>query len=390
MENSKKTVFEFVKHALKHQNYVPYIENEREVYQILFENGLIGLCYETLEKIDTTDHFKETLKKDFYAFVSYDERQKLFMNEILNILNTHAIDFIFLKGAKLKQIYPSSYMRGMGDIDILVKDEHYKSIKPLFKKFDINLKSSTLQHDSYQKYHLITEIHPTLYKDFNNHYQKLMSDTWSHTNHIFKHEYTLKIEYEICYLLYHLAKHMDTSGIGLRSILDIGVYLNAFEHDIDKDVLDAFLKKSHLQSFYDTMLLFNKHFFGFRLETLESKKTLSDEELGRIATYITKSGIHGHGQTYNPYVTGAASQKVKNRSKMSYVLSILFPKFEEMKVMYPFISKFKPLILFAWVLRWVKLLFIKPKSSVRKLKQLQISDDELQKSVDLLKLMGLT
>ena len=91
MENSKKTVFEFVKHALKHQNYVPYIENEREVYQILFENGLIGLCYETLEKIDTTDHFKETLKKDFYAFVSYDERQKLFMNEILNILNTHAI-----------------------------------------------------------------------------------------------------------------------------------------------------------------------------------------------------------------------------------------------------------------------------------------------------------
>ena len=83
-------------------------------------------------------------------------------------------------------------------------------------------------------------------------------DPWAQVIHIKEDRYQFNPTYEIVYLLYHLAKHLDTSGIGLRSMLDIGIYLNANKEKINKEELLSYLKSCRYDNFLYTNCLF-KH-----------------------------------------------------------------------------------------------------------------------------------
>ena len=44
---------------------------------------------------------------------------------------------MLLKGASIKKIYPSSELRLMGDIDILIKEEQYEQIRKILCNIDL-------------------------------------------------------------------------------------------------------------------------------------------------------------------------------------------------------------------------------------------------------------
>ena len=71
------------------------------------------------------------------------EQQQLgIIEEIKTAFTKNNIDFAFLKGSRLKNIYPKSEMRVMGDIDVLIKPEQYSKIKNLLlqKNYEENFK----------------------------------------------------------------------------------------------------------------------------------------------------------------------------------------------------------------------------------------------------------
>ncbi len=382
-------VLDIVRHALRKESYQKSLSNEKEIFTMIFENGLNGLAYSVIDKHAVSNIFYKRLENTFFEYVSKDEKQQAAIKEIREILNQHDIDFIFMKGTVLKNLYPESYMRAMGDIDLLIKESDLKRIHQVFSDHQIKCTLKSKQHDGFLLNGLMIEVHPGLYKDFNPKYALLFSNPWKYSYHVNQHEYAFTHEFEICYLLYHLAKHMDSSGVGLRSVLDLGVYVNHFKDELQSDLLYELLTIGNMSTFYHVMMEFNKQCFGITTLNEDNPNILTEDEMNELITYITKSGIHGLGSNYNAFSSKVASSQMKGSSKFKFMISLFFPDYESMKGMYPWSSKSRILIIPAWIIRWIKLIFKTPKMTYRKLKKLKTPENEVKESRKIFEMIGL-
>jgi len=343
------------------------IESEQTFFTIAKENGLIPIIYETIDHEVISMSLNKHLKKHFYAFIAHDIQSLAYMSEIDDILNKHEIKHIFLKGSILKELYPKTYYRGMGDIDILIESHDIKKVQKIFKNHNIILESSSEVHDRYLiNNQMPIEIHPKLYKDFNKKYESLFSNPWIHARKINAFRYQLDASYEIVYLLYHLAKHLDSSGVGLRSILDLGIYLNSHQDDINKVQLLNYLKKASMETFFTQMVYLNIRYFDFKnLEAFLYTDLLNDQAYDNIIEFFSKSGIHGKGTSYNHYSMRLTIRDKNNISKLRLFISILFPTYKSMASIFPVLRKIPLLLPFLWIYRLLNLLFTKTKHTFK-------------------------
>lgn len=373
MNQTTKELLEATKLAIKQQPISIKLEEESSFFKSMLNAGLAGLI---LPYIDTKAYSNQFITKTNSVLMNYiqqDEKQKSLIAEIREIFQSNHIDFMFLKGTKLKSIYPSTFMRGMGDIDVLVRSD-LDQIKALFQTKEIHLESRTLAHDYYHtKDGLIIEIHPSIHKDFNPKYQTYFKEAWNHVTQINEHEYTLNPTFEIVYLLYHLAKHIESSGIGLRSILDIGLYINHYQNDIDEESLKNTLESLHMTKFYDTMVHLNQKYFDIEIQPMTKDFTITATLFESITEYFTTSGTHGKGAAFNPMAPRLASSENKGKSKIKVLLRIVAPKLVEMKGMYPVLYRHPYLYPVMVIHRIFKLAIFKRKSSLNKIRNLNES-----------------
>lgn len=71
------------------------------------------------------------------------------------------------------------------------------------------------------------------------------------------------------------------------------------------------------------------------------------------------------------------------------MIDIVFPNYETMLGIYPWIKKAKILIIIAWLIRWIEMLTKKRKSSLIKLKKLNINKKQLNQLERLFTKIGL-
>lgn len=387
--NTVEELLESTQQALKNQMIDIKIADEPAFFRLMVSSGLSGVIIPALNLNQYSERFNQKAQGVIYQFMDKDLKQQKLIQKLRTLFNENEIDFMFLKGTKLKSLYKETYMRGMGDIDVLVRS-NLDVIQVLFKKEKIHLESRSIAHDHYHTEDgLIIEIHPSIHNDFNPKYQGYFKGAWDHTSKISDFEYTLKPNFELVYLLYHLAKHVETSGIGLRSLLDIGIYRLNYEKQIDDSLLIETLENIHMTRFYNIVMFLNHTYFGLATNPILKDFTLSDEDYTIMTNYCVTSGIHGHGDTFNPMAPRMAASSNKGKSKFRVLMRIAFPKMRDARGLFPVLNKHPYLYPFMIIYRNFKLLFLKRKSSIYKLKALNESDRNRDEIIHLFEKMGI-
>ena len=88
-----------------------------------------------------------------------------------------------------------------------------------------------------------------------------LKDVWLHTTQLDKFTYGLKPEFEYVYLLTHLIRHIRTSGVGIRSLLDMYVFYESKKNLIDETLLNRYLIENNLDKFNTKVKHLNQIFF---------------------------------------------------------------------------------------------------------------------------------
>lgn len=391
MNQMIKTICELTASALNQNSYKATIDDPQRFFTLAKENGLIPFVFASIEKETTPEELYSRLKKHNYAFVAHDTKALIYIDQINELLNSNKIKHIFMKGSILKQLYPKTYYRGMGDIDILIPSDDLEKVHQLFKSNNIFLKQASEQHDSFIiGNEMVIEIHPKLYKDFNPKYEMLFSKPWDYTYLKDAFEYRFEPTYEIIYLLYHLAKHLDAGGIGLRSILDIGVYLNHHKDEINKEKLINYLHLTDMTKYFTQIIYLNIKYFHFKaLDDFLFDPLLTDDAYDQIISFIARSGLHGKGHDYNPFEARIASNDLKNRSRFHLLITLAFPSYKTMAGNYRSLKKAPLLLPFYWVIRIFKLIFFKTKNTFKRVFQLNVDAKDLEEIKQVHKNLGL-
>ena len=360
-------LFKITQLALKDEPILFKLDDEKSIFIALKENGLFGLVGPYLDEAYCSNRFYSLTKSVLFDYISRDIKQQALIESVQKLFNDHQIKHIFLKGSRLKPLYKETYMRGMGDIDILIEAHNLEVVKVLFEQASYTLESRSQAHDFYRiSDDLIIEIHPRLYNDFNPKYKPLFDRLWTDSTRLDGYRYQLEPSFEVLYLMNHLAKHLESSGIGLRSILDIGIFLKHYDDKIDLKLLNHYLSITNMRKYFNSILYLNKVYFGLDSIHLDKNYVLSNDALEHITKYIMTSGIHGKGTSFNPM----APRLAKSNSRFKVLLNTLFLPYKHLKVIYPRLEKYPVLYPFYIIIRLFDLMFNKKKHSLKKIKQL--------------------
>lgn len=367
----KEIITTLTKSAFKNETYERPFTDEKAVFKALYEQGLTALTFHVINKEKVSHHFYERSELVLMSYIKKDLIQQDIIKTIHTLLNDENVDHIFLKGAHLKKLYQESYYRGMGDIDFIVRENDYKRVHKLFLKHGFKLYTKGPTHFVYlYKESNLVEVHHTLKRTTNLKEDSLFGYTWDFAILKDNHEYQLDPTFELIYLVEHLSKHIQTSGIGIRSVLDISIFYDHYYDSFDQEKLHKWLKKMNHETLLYKMLLLNNRAFGFKSKVDETIYSLSDEEYDKLIDYFLLSGIHGTGGDFNFMAPRAAK-----KSKLSALLTIMFPSWTAMKQIYPFLRYIPILLPLMWVWRWLVRLLFNARRTLKKVRQLKDSDE---------------
>ena len=286
----------------------------------------------------------KAFKDAFYdAIVCYD-MQKNAINEIDTLLTDNGIDHVFFKGAQLKEYFPAPELRLMSDIDLLIRLEDRSRAKAVFLK-----NGYTLTHDNgpvynYKKGEILVECHTKIVsgKVGNANAEEFFEDAINHAT-FENHKGTLEAQYNLMYLLTHIAHHFWFYGAGAKMILDLAVIIKRFNPSIDA-VVDK-MKDLQLDEF--ARVIFTVCYDWFNVGKAYDCYTDKAKE------FLISHGAFGNTNRSKAAVVKRKALEEGHTSTLATRLSLLFPSYKKMKnIPYVKFIEGRPyLLLFGWIYR---------------------------------------
>ncbi len=285
----------------------------------------------------------DTIKTKAFSEVAFSMRQNIEIQEVYKELEKNEIDFMPLKGAVMKDLYPHSDMRLMSDIDILIKTSQYEKIKDIMVENDFEFIEESDHEFIWRKKNgfLCVEFHKCLVPTYNKDLYPYYGDGWRVATKKEGTHYYMSDEDFFVYMFVHFAKHYRDSGIGIRQIVDIWVCLEKL--NLDFSYVEEQLKKLYLYDFYVNIKSTFDVWFANGKES---------EETELITNWIFTSGIYGtrDKNLLSGHLRKNGDKKV---SKSKQYIRNIFPGYSAMKKKYKILNKLPILLPFAWIWRIV-------------------------------------
>lgn len=321
--------------------------------------ALVGMTLQSAG-IQLSKEWKNAISKAVRKNILLDaERMKM-----QQFMEKKGIWYMPLKGVILKDFYPEIGMRQMSDNDILFDGRFSKMIQEymISQGYEV-ISFEKGSHDVYQKAPIYNfEMHRELYganhlEKFMQYYkdikERLIPDAPYSLGHHFRDE-----DFYV-YLCTHAYKHYSGSGTGIRTLMDMYVYLEKKEQILDFSYIKRECRRLGIGRYEEQSRKLCKKVFGTSLwkEKEELEYLLLPEEKEMLEYYLT-SGVYGTVDRMVENAVHTLQEEKGKASKFYYVWKRIFPD-TKVYASYLNTAKYKWLIPAAWIYRLFCMLFDK-------------------------------
>lgn len=282
-----------------------------------------------------------------------DITQQTELEAIGGAFTAAGVHFLPLKGSIIKRLYPQSDMRTMSDIDLLIDEENAKKARDIMEKLGYSCERFGYDvHDVYYKPPVMNvEVHRELFGEEGQEFRGVFSDPW---------RLCVRGEGMCCrfsdsaffaYVLAHAIKHLEESGTGIRTIMDLWVCLNS-GMNIDLEESLRLLEGSGKSGAARRLTELSRVWFDGAPHT---------EETRSLERYILGSGTYGT-------INNVTANQIRKSGRAGYLFRLIFPTFTHMKQHYPVLKKAPVLLPACWLARLVTKPFINRRENTEKFK----------------------
>ena len=359
------------------------------IYYIAKKHNLVSIMAQAMEKLgfeSDSDIWKRWLKEKnqlIYKSVLMDVEREA----IQDFFEKNNIWYMLLKGMVIRKYYPAPELREMADNDILFDNKYSKEVYEFmtargYKSDDYNKG----YHDEYLKppaynfemhrqlvsskerpkwYEYYKDVKSILIKDTNENRETAANNESNNTSNQF---YFSDNDFYV-YFIVHTYKHFLNSGMGLRTVLDVYLYVSNLQEKLDFDYIEEQLKKLDAYDFEQT---FRSIAFKMFDENLEDRKwwDLFDVKEQEMLSYVLEAGTYGNLENSVVHKMGyTKGEKKKTSDKARYIFRRLFPSMDTIEEFFPFFYKHKWAIPFLYIYRIGKIPFTRRKKVAGELKE---------------------
>lgn len=309
------------------------------------------------------------------------ERQVKQMNRLYDAFERENIDYMPLKGAMMKALYPKPELRMMGDADILIRQEQYERIPAIVQSLGFTGGEDEDHHYVWLHSGLSLELHKYLIASKYPDLHEFFGTGWSFARLEMGTCYAMSVEDTFVFLFAHFSKHFSNAGIGCRHVVDLWVYLKAHP-EMNESIVQERLKPINLDRFY---------LYIRRLLDVWFADARSDERTDQMTDFIMSNGSWGtdvnavvaQGMRENGQTAGSG------RMRVSAICSWIYPGVDVLRDEYPVLKKAPVLLPLMACVRVISKVFSKEVRQ-RKARDFRLlGSDSLDQRRDMLKLFGL-
>lgn len=323
---------------------VPDIPAEKLDYERMFklskEHQSENLVYVSLKRINVQvpENIMHKFRQCYEKAIVREAKQELELQTICDAFSEEGICHIPLKGAVVKNMYPSPDLRQNGDIDILVDTENAEIINRLMTAIGYEPGEKLEKHLSFNKGKIHVEIHKHLL-DEQNKRRAFFENVWDTASRVNDFTYDMSPEMQYTFLIAHLANHLMLGGAGIKLITDLYV----FNRPLDQLILNACLRETELDKLNGIIRRLIDYWFGM--------KQNADAPVRFVSEYIIKNGVYGN-MLSNVQMNFADISTAGGKFKKYF--KITFPPYDEMINIYPILKKTPVLLPVCYVHRIIK------------------------------------
>lgn len=298
---------------------------------------------------------------------------------LIKEMEAAGIPVLLVKGYAVGEYYGAPESRLSTDTDLLIRPEDEKNACAFLeaKGFTVTRRWSNGHHaTAHHAFYGFVEVHVRLYDE-------LIEDVWfgrdMSSGFILEEPMTvyccdgayrtLGVTDHLLFLALHMVKHFILSGISIRMILDIVLYISKNRENIDFDRFWSTMKELKYDQLIHCILWASVNYCGFEQESFpgldvafaDSPKVdqvLDDLESGGFLGARTRIESKAGWMEYNRQII------MKDRGKRGYTrymlwckiksyLRTLFPTRQHLAEQYPYVLEKYWLIPYAWLHRFV-------------------------------------
>ena len=287
---------------------------------------------------------------------------------IIAFLESIGCRYLPLKGSLLQHDYPKFGMRQMSDNDILCDPAKQAQIRDFMLQSGYTCELYDQgNHDEYTRQPVYNfEIHRSLFKPetapkLAAYYADIMTRARKDENNCYGYHMSRDDFY--IYLIAHAYRHFVVSGVGIRNLMDVYVYLDRYGHQLNWSYIEQELRTLDAWEFERWC----HRLSGLLLRIPCRNPAVSRGDMEILDAFFT-SGTFGTEQ-----------QLIRNSMKFSgskarYFFRRMFPGRELLGVMHPSVRKHGWLVPFVWIYRLVTALCKRPGRVFRELKSILSSE----------------
>lgn len=363
-------------------------------------HSLLPVVHIMTKGIDTgiQDGMREKLARTYKVTIMASARRSAEIEQVMHRFQEEKIYHAFFKGYQLKEYYPVPELRIMGDVDMLIHMEDRKRVDQVLVSMGYSRENTRGFVWSYRKGLVLIEVHTKLasgeyWKNVNC--EKYFENAFEHVIDSDR-EYTkyFELNYHFIFLMFHLAKHFNGRGAGIRMFLDLAVYIYKFQEQMDWKYIERQLEILKLDVFSKNVLWICERWFGVSerwkdasMEPWVYKEVCACVMSGGVFGYVGNDGttVRMRQGIDKKETAGEQSEKIRMRAVRRH----LFPNKTYMRMYLPAVEKYPVLLPAAWVMRFFQGIFLRRRSTVKHLKGFGADVEKARKQQELLDRMGL-
>ena len=335
------------------------------IYELGRIHNLIPMIYEAARPLPAFSEASQDLQTKFMETAVYQSTSQFMKTqEFFTVYEKFAeagLHPLVLKGLVCRSLYRQPDLRGSGDEDLWIQKEDWQTYDKILRdlgyhpKFeDITPILDTIQEAHYTGPLLTLELHINPFGTENHirrHMNRVLQDAQKdsitltiegHTIH------TLKPTDHYLFLFIHLCKHFLGGGVGIRQIMDLFLFRQTWEKEIDQELFEEGVMKLQEESLYQAVVEIGRRYLGFELPSFP----ISGQELDGLLDDLLESGCFGNTSRFqrlsSTYVASGIAARRKSRGSLRV---LLFPPASSLYHRYSFLIKKPWLLPLAWCFR---------------------------------------
>lgn len=351
--NSTRDCFIYLIQCSIHGIYPNQLNNRsvdlKELYELAASHHVENIIYLPLSKLKGFNESQAGafMSEMYMHAVVKEAKQEVESARIMEAFEAEGIKHMPLKGYIIKNLYPSPDLRQSTDFDIYVPAEYNAIANEVMLKLGYESEQETVgrgMHDEYKLGNLmIAEVHKKLmapeFPKWCSLCDELLKNIYLSEGYKCRFRFT-KEDYYL-YMQLHTIKHLKFSSTGVKSILDLWIYLKAYKDSLDWSYISKMLKKGGIEQIDKNLRELSDYWF----ENISPQ----NEIIYELADYIIGNGAFG---THMQYLSGRSTDE----SKAARLIRAFFLPYDDMIVKYPIVKRLPFLLPFAWVYRSISAL----------------------------------